>query len=37
VFFVVILRRFKVQPVAMKVDETRADMPFSDSDRASAT
>jgi multidrug efflux pump len=37
VFFVVILRRFKVQPVTMQVEETRADMPFSDSDKAGAT
>jgi len=37
VFFVVILRRFKVQPVIMKVDEATADLPFSDSDRAEAT
>ena len=28
VFFVVVLRRFKVKPVTMKVDETPADMPY---------
>jgi multidrug efflux pump len=28
VFFVVVLRRFKVKPVTMKVDETPADEPY---------
>jgi len=28
VFFVVVLRRFHVEPVAMKVDETPADVPY---------
>ena len=37
VFFVVILRRFKVKPVTMKVEEAAADLPFTDSDRASLT
>src|SRR5690349_8326899 len=34
VFFVVILRRFKVKPVVMKVEEATADLPFTDSDPA---
>jgi multidrug efflux pump len=37
VFFVVILRRFKVKPVTMKVEEAAADLPFTDSDSASLT
>jgi multidrug efflux pump len=28
VFFVVVLRRFKVKPVTMKVDEAQADTPY---------
>jgi multidrug efflux pump len=34
VFFVVILRYFKVKPVTMKVEEAQADLPFIDSDPA---
>jgi len=34
VFFVVILRRFRVKPVIMKVEEAKADLPFTDSDTA---
>jgi len=28
VFFVVVLKRFHVEPVTMKVDETPADVPY---------
>src|SRR6185295_19934986 len=31
VFFVVVLKRFKVKPVTMKVDEATADEPFASS------
>ena len=34
VFFVVILRRFRVKPVTMKVEEAKADLPFTDTDAA---
>jgi multidrug efflux pump len=37
VFFVVILRYFEVKPVTMKVEESKADLPFIDTDTDTAT